>query len=246
MSTKIAEANPMTVDDGSRRQQLTTYHEHPPPSPLSAGRQQNDPRQPQEPGFVYREYCCLTAKARNNFDAGIDLFATSPLRLFCMIPESLDSIPIKPSESAPLQQKLPLRLPQYMRVIRLKVQPPPLPRPRPLLREPRRLMIHLLHLIPLGPHRRIDSQLTLAALLKAHEPIRRLIDRLPHRQQPMVLQDTHFIRGPQHSSNVPALLRRQHHAPVLRVDAVRLVEPQRVLHHGRELLPEDGVGLTVG
>jgi hypothetical protein len=76
---------------------------------------------------------------------------------------------------------------------RLCAKPPSQRRPNSLVRKPGILVVHLDRLAASASRSRIRQQLRIAAFLQAHEPKHGLLDRPPHRQQAMVLQESGFI-----------------------------------------------------
>lgn len=114
-----------------------------------------------------------------------------------------------------------------------------------------RIVIYGLRLLVCRRTGRINGQLTLAALVKADEPIRRLIYCLSHAQQSVVLQNADLVLALKHAGNLLAFVGRQHDAPVVTEDGVGSVETERVLHEGRQRLAKcrirlaiDGVGVA--
>lgn len=84
---------------------------------------------------------------------------------------------------------------------RLRTKPPRLRRPNRPIRISSLLIPDSNRLLPPRPRRRLRHQLTLATLLHRQEPENRLLNSLPHRQQPMILQQRSFL-PPKTSSNI--------------------------------------------
>ena len=100
-------------------------------------------------------------------------------------------------------------------------------------------------LVPLRRDDRIDGELALAALVEADEPEGCLINSLADRDEPVVLEDADLVPRPQGLGDGDPFVRRQDHAAVLEIHAVRVVEAQGVLRERRQRLAEDRVRLAV-
>lgn len=83
--------------------------------------------------------------------------------------------------------------------------------------------------------RRIRQQLHLAQILERQKPPRRIVGRLAHRQEAMVLQNNGLVGRAQRLGNANAFLTVEDDAAKVLVDGMLLIETQRVLCNYLEL-----------
>ena len=84
----------------------------------------------------------------------------------------------------------------------------------------------------------------MTCLIQAQKPESRRIDRLPDRQQAVVLQDDGLAIAQVRRDALP-FLAVEDDAAELRIHRVALVEAERVLRHHVKLAAEDGEGFAV-